>query len=367
MQNGVNATVCWSCDAELLSSWPLTTDAGDGHDGVEREDVVESPADHVELAHDVSSDSLDHGDASGSAPRIEEEPPVPPIAPAITDVDEVPVSGDLHEPPAIPATDHHFTHERAALFTDLDLREVAVVDHGAHAMALPEGHVTSDVRANPDTESRFPVLTQELDAADAMAWTSTAEAAAKRRKAQAVAAVVAVVLLVGAGAYLLFPTRTGFDARTPWDPAAGAVADKIPVPVAPGQANPTVSGSIPPPLDGVGRPGGAQPGATPLPALAGKPDASNIVGAGRPVTSSAEKPAVIATQSKAAPLARPALSPTAQQAKVRTPPKSANASAAVPTPGRIEATRQAPDQFGPCTANVAALGLCNAPPKQSKE
>jgi hypothetical protein len=367
MQNGVNATVCWSCDAELPSPNPLTFDEGGGRAAGAHEDRVDYPADQVDLAHKLSSNSLDHDHGSVSAPRIEEEAPVRPVDREIADVDEVHVIRNLDDPAATPAADGNFTSERLALFAGPELRDVTVVGHGAHAAALADSHLPSDANANPDTESRFPILTQELGAAETMAWTSTIEAAAKRRKAKAVAAVVAVVLLVGAGAYLIVPTRAGFDARTPWDPATGAAADKVPAPGVPGQADPTVSGSSPPPLDGVARSGGGQPWAGPVPALAAKPDASNVVGARPPVTSSAEKLAVIATRSKGAPLVRPAMSSNTQQEKVRTPQQAATATAAVPAPGRVETTRQAPDQFGPCTATVAALGLCTAPPKQSKE
>jgi hypothetical protein len=56
-----------------------------------------------------------------------------------------------------------------------------------------------------------------------------------------------------------------------------------------------------------------------------------------------------------------------QRGKTRGTMQSANAAAAVPAPSRLEPAQQTSEQLGPCTANVAALGLCTAPPVQSKE
>jgi len=304
VQNGITALACWSCEAELSMVRPLTSDAEAGPAVVGPDSPAQSPANDGEPTHDLPLRSRDSHPASVSA------------------------------------------------FGDRSLQT-----------ALPDFRALAHTGADAEADSQYPLLTQVVDNRDLVTAVPAPAAVADRRKRQVVAAAIVLSALLGAAAYLYLPkSRTSLDVPLSRDTAVGAggVAGK-PALVAP-NPGPTQSSqaegsrsALTDAIDAATR------------ALAVTPSAATDVKAGPLAASPANNPVNVVARPKATPPANTVASTDAQRGRGRGTKQSVSAAAAVPMPDKVEPARQTSAQFGPCTATVAALGLCSAPPIQSKE
>jgi hypothetical protein len=212
-------------------------------------------------------------------------------------------------------------------------------------------HAPPDVRwlAVPEAESQYPVLTEVMEGSDLIDARSRSTTGADRRMwAAVVAAATAVLALLATGAYLYSRTAPGgiFDSTQSADTAAGARGiGGVPGFVTPTNADPTNARSTPSSQAEASTSATAQALAAAARALAVKPSEAT----------------------KATPAANTAGLADAQRAKVRGAMRSSSATTAAPKAATPEPPRQTPERLGPCTETVAALGLCTAPPTQSKE
>jgi hypothetical protein len=234
-----------------------------------------------------------------------------------------------------------------------------------------EPTVPADVRAlfdtDVDADSRYPVLTKVVDDNDPEIALSASANAADRRRRKVVATAIVFLALVGVGAY--FPTLLSiFNAAPPWQSAigAGGIA-AVPVFVAPNNAEPANTVSAPSSQAEAPRPAVAKALPAAARTLSVGPGAPTEVQAGPLAVSPANQPVDVVTRSKATPSANTAALSTERRDKARGTMPSSIAAAAVPRAETSEPGRQRSEQFGPCTTTVAALGLCTAPPVQSKE
>jgi hypothetical protein len=267
---------------------------------------------------------------------------------------------------------------------DAELPPVEAIESEAEGVPVagntqgPEQSVPADGEPTPelagaaaDADSRYPILTQVVeDHVQTPAPALAAPGAVPKRGArEVVAAAIVVLAVLAAGAYLYFPMPRNvpgapLSANTEVD--SGGVAGGRDL-VAPTKADPTHAGSTPSTRAEATRSAVADALAAAARALAIKPDTANDAGAAAPAVAPANDVVDVAAQSKTAPQASTAASTSASRRKSRGTMPSANAAAAVPPPSRVEPARQPSAPFGPCTATVAALGLCAAPSAQSKE
>lgn len=283
------------------------------------------------------------------------------------------VNPERPEPPT--ASDREFGHDLDRILGEV----VAVGSRGGYPASVSamgdsaESTVPADVRAlfdtdtDVDADSRYPILTRVVDDNDPEIALAASATAADRRTRKVVAAAITLLTLVGVGAY--FPTLLSiFVAAPTWQSAigAGGIA-AVPVFVAPNNAEPANNVSAPSSQAEAPRPAVAKA----LPAAAHtlliRPGTPTDVQAGPLAVSPANQPVDVVTRSKATPSANAAALSTERRDKTRGMMPSAIAAAAVPRAETFEPGRQRSEQFGPCTTTVAALGLCTAPPVQSKE
>jgi hypothetical protein len=217
----------------------------------------------------------------------------------------------------------------------------------------------------PDADSRYPVLTQEVEGNFQTPVLAAPGAVPVRRTREVVAAVIAVLALVAVGAYLYLPMpRNILGSSLSRDAAIGVGGSAgTREALTPTKPDPTGAGPNPSERAEATRAALAEAIDAATRALAVKPGAPAGAGAGAP----AHDPVDVAPRPKATPAANTTLSTSAQRANARGTMPSANAAAALPPPSPVEPARRPPEQFGPCTATVAALGLCTTPPIQSKE
>jgi hypothetical protein len=228
------------------------------------------------------------------------------------------------------------------------------------------GAFKSDTEHGRAAHAYYPVLTQVVEANVAL----TAPAAvANRHTREIVAAAVVVLALLAAGAYIYFPTpRSVLGAPLSRDiegEAGGTAGGRGSV--APTKADPTNPESMQSARREAAPSAVADALAAAARALAVKPGAPSDVAAGALAVPATNNPVDVAARRNATPSANTAALAHVQRGKARGTMQSANAAAAVPAPSRLEPAQQTSEQFGPCTANVAALGLCTAPPAKPKE
>jgi hypothetical protein len=223
-----------------------------------------------------------------------------------------------------------------------------------------------DARPQTDTGSLFHEAPSAFESTDPAAAPSIPAAVATKRTREIVAAIV-LASLVGAWAYPHFraPQDDTFDVPLAPDSSRrsnGTVL--LPASVTPTNADPTQTAStnsIPP--EGASRTADEALAAATR-ALAVEPSARSIVEAERPATAPTDRQVGVVTRSATA----GALTPT-YHGKARGAMRSADVTSVGSTrePVRPEPAQQVPASVGPCTATVVALGLCTAPPIQSKE
>ena len=226
------------------------------------------------------------------------------------------------------------------------------------------GAVRPEAGRGPDADSRYPVLTQVVEGNVPTTALEAPGAVPQRRTREIVAAAIVLSALLAAAAYVYFPTsRNVLPPSLSRDTAVapgGAVGGRELV--APTKADPAYSGSAQSTQSAV-----SDALAAAARALAIKPNASTAVGAAAVAAPATNNPVAAAARPKATAPATAGALANAQRGKARRTLNSANAPATVPAPGRREPTRQASEQLGPCTATIAALGLCAGPPAQPKE
>jgi hypothetical protein len=230
---------------------------------------------------------------------------------------------------------------------------------------------TAAVPAFIDAVAQFPVLTSAVEGGDPLAALSVSASMAPRRTREVVAAIV-VAALAGAGAYLLLrpPALVALDAT----PAPGrairadgsATDTKFVTSTNAGAARTVPTNSI---RAKAAPPAVGEASAATMKARTVEPRAQTPVQAGQLTAAPTIRPVGVAPRPKATRPATGAALTATHSGKARGTMHSANAAAAVlvPNPDRIEPARQTSVPQRPCTATVAALGLCTTPPIQSKE
>lgn len=231
------------------------------------------------------------------------------------------------------------------------------------------GAFKSDAEHGRAAHAYYPILSQVVEGNAALTAPATPAAVANRHTREIVAAAVVVLALLAAGAYIYFPTpRSVLGAPLSRDiegEAGGTAGGRESV--APTKADPTNPESMPSARREAAPSAVADALAAAARALAVKPGAPSDVAAGALAVPATNNPVDDAARPNATPSANTAALAHVQRGKTRGTMQSANAAAAVPAPSRLEPAQQTSEQLGPCTANVAALGLCTAPPVQSKE
>jgi hypothetical protein len=242
--------------------------------------------------------------------------------------------------------------EMASLTPPIDPTELATVPSGG---VLAEFDTATNARyrlLNP-AEDHFPVTALPTPAT-----------VPDRRKRDVLAAAIVFLVLAGTGAYLyVTASRSFLDAPPSRDASSGAAGMAgNPLLVAPttgpdpsSQAEAARSAALAETTEATARAVAATPGAP-----------SDVQAAPRAATVPIN-PVDGLTRSAAVPVPRTAALTDAQRSTTQGTKRTANAAGTVPRPDRLAPTGRTTEQFGPCTATVAALGLCTPTPIQSKE